>query len=282
VVGSPVLDVPAVDVPAVDAPAVDAPAVEAPAVEAPAVEPPVIVVVAAGTGGIGQAFIEQILRKTPTASVYASYSKTPPAQALLADDRITWSKADLKSETEVSTWLNAVESLDWLVNCAGMLHTEDNGPEKSIKEFNTEFFDQNMQANCLPTLLLAKYAAPLFRKTKNDSTTRIFATVSAKVGSIEDNRLGGWYSYRASKAALNMCLKNLSIEWQRQLPNVCVASLHPGTTDTRLSKPFQKNVSADSLFQSSYTADRLIEILGVLTAEQSGRFWSWDGTELPW
>ena len=144
-----------------------------------------------------------------------------------------------------------------------------------------------MQVNCVPTLLLAKHAVPLFRESRlnqkiSDASTKIFATVSAKVGSIEDNRLGGWHSYRASKAALNMCLKNLSIEWQRQLPDVCVASLHPGTTDTPLSKPFQKNVPVNSLFDSSYTATRLIEILGSLSPEQTGGFWSWDGKQLPW
>jgi len=241
-----------------------------------------ITAIAAGNGGIGQALIAQLLSRDPETRVHASYDSTLPSQALLDNSRITWTKADLTSESDISTWLGGIESLDWLVNCAGVLHTKDKGPEKSIREIDTDFFRHNMEVNCLPTLLLAKHAAVHFRQIKSDASVKIFAAVSAKVGSIEDNRLGGWYSYRASKAALNMCLKNISIEWQRQLPNVCVASLHPGTTDTRLSKPFQKNVAPTSLFDGDYTANRLIDILDALTPEQTGRFWSWDGKELPW
>ena len=241
-----------------------------------------IAVIAAGSGGIGQAIITQLLASNTAIRVYASYNNTTPPRQLLDNNRIVWNKINLTVEPDVSHWLAGIESPDWLVNCAGVLHTSDTGPEKSIREFETEFFLHNMQVNCMPTLLLAKHAAPLFRKSKTDASTKIFASLSAKVGSIEDNRLGGWHSYRASKAALNMCLKNLSIEWRRQLPNVCVASLHPGTTDTGLSKPFQKNVPASSLFDSSYTATRLIEILSSLSPEQSGGFWSWDGKELPW
>lgn len=241
-----------------------------------------IAVIAAGTGGIGQALIEHLLATKTAQRIHASYHVTTPPQPLLEDSRIVWTKADLTSEADVSAWLSGIQSMHWLVNCAGVLHTTHTGPEKSIREFDTDFYFHNMKVNCLPTLLLAKHAASILRHTKNDPEPRIFATVSAKVGSIDDNRLGGWYSYRASKAALNMCLKNLSIEWKRQFPNVCVAALHPGTTDTALSKPFQKNVAESSLFDCAYTASQLTGILSSLVAEQTGRFWSWDGRELPW
>ncbi len=241
-----------------------------------------IAVIAAGNGGIGQAFIERMLASKPDTIIHASYHHSIPTQTLLDNPRISWTKADLTSESDIKMWLGGIESLDWLVNCAGMLHNADKGPEKTIREFDADFFYHNIQVNCLPTLLLAKHATAIYRRQKSEASVKIFATVSAKVGSIEDNRLGGWYSYRASKSALNMSLKNLSIEWQRQLPNVCVASLHPGTTDTQLSKPFQKNVAANALFSSNYTADKLIDIIGSLSAEQTGRFWSWDGSELPW
>ena len=119
--------------------------------------------------------------------------------------------------------------------------------------------------------------APLKR-----SPAGVFAAISAKVGSIEDNRLGGWYSYRCSKAALNMALKTLSIEWQRKCPAVCVVSLHPGTTDTALSKPFQSHVPAASLFSPEKTAGFLVDRLAALRAEDSGSFLAFDGEALPW
>ena len=130
----------------------------------------------------------------------------------------------------------------------------------------------------MPTLLLAKYLHGSFRHGRPS----VFATVSAKVGSIEDNRLGGWYSYRASKAALNMCLKTLAIEWARTLPNVAVTALHPGTTDTALSRPFQRHVPPQHLFSPSQSVDYLLEVLDGLIPAQSGRFLAFDGEVLPW
>ncbi len=110
----------------------------------------------------------------------------------------------------------------------------------------------------------------------------IFASISAKVGSIEDNRLGGWYGYRASKAALNMFLKTIAIEYSRRCPKTIVVALHPGTTDTRLSQPFQKNVPPEKLFPVSKTVNLLLEVLAGLKLADSGEFFSWDGSRLPW
>lgn len=135
-----------------------------------------------------------------------------------------------------------------------------------------------MQINALPSLLLAKHLQANFKHKRPG----IFATISAKVGSIEDNRLGGWYSYRASKAALNMCLKTLAIEWQRVLPNVAVAALHPGTTDTFLSKPFQKNVPPEQLFTPEQSANYMLKVLKQLKPSETGKFWAFDGELLPW
>ena len=95
-------------------------------------------------------------------------------------------------------------------------------------------------------------------------------------------RLGGWVSYRASKAALNMCLKTVAIEWGRTLPNVTVAALHPGTTDTALSKPFQRHVPAGQLFSPQQSAGYMLEVLDQLNARDSGKFWAFDGELLPW
>jgi len=110
----------------------------------------------------------------------------------------------------------------------------------------------------------------------------LFTTVSAKVGSIEDNYLGGWVSYRSSKAALNMMLKTTALEWKRSLPNVVVAALHPGTTDTNLSKPFQAHVPASQLFTPQQSVSYMLNVFTDLKTEDSGKFLAFDGEELPW
>ena len=151
-------------------------------------------------------------------------------------------------------------------------------PEKSLRSFDAANLATTMQVNCLPTLLLAQALAALLKS----SEPAVFASVSARVGSISDNHLGGWYSYRISKAALNMAIRTLSVEWARSHRNVCVAALHPGTTATALSEPFQTNVPADKLFDADTTADYLLQVVASLDASKSGRFWAFDGSEIPW
>jgi NAD(P)-dependent dehydrogenase (short-subunit alcohol dehydrogenase family) len=109
----------------------------------------------------------------------------------------------------------------------------------------------------------------------------VFAALSARVGSISDNRLGGWHSYRASKAALNMLLRNLAVELGRSHPQAVVAGLHPGTVDTGLSRPFQKGVADGKLFAPAYSAERLLAVLDGLTPADSGGVFAWDGARIP-
>jgi NAD(P)-dependent dehydrogenase (short-subunit alcohol dehydrogenase family) len=109
-----------------------------------------------------------------------------------------------------------------------------------------------------------------------------FASLSARVGSITDNRSGGWYAYRGAKAAQNMYLRSLSLEWARRFPSACVTLLHPGTTDTALSRPFQTFVAADRLFSPERAAVQLLDVLSQQTPEQSGAFLAWDGQSIPW
>ena len=164
------------------------------------------------------------------------------------------------------------------INAAGFLHNDYFTPEKSTRQITTDYFLTSMMVNTLPTLLFARY---LVKQLKHKQPA-VFATVSARVGSIEENYLGGWYSYRSSKAALNQVLKTLSIEWRRNLKNVCVAALHPGTTDTGLSRPFQKNVSEKDLFTADQSVAYMMKVIKGLTPEKSGKFWSFDGEILPW
>jgi NAD(P)-dependent dehydrogenase (short-subunit alcohol dehydrogenase family) len=191
---------------------------------------------------------------------------------------IHWTSVDATDETALRAWLDSLGAIDWLINCVGMLHQPSQGPEKTIQSVDADHFRRSMDLNCLPTLLLAKHA----RKALAQSPAGVFATLSARVGSISDNRLGGWYSYRASKAALNMVLKSLAIEWARNAKNIRVVALHPGTTDTPLSRPFQQNVPAGKLFPPSRSASMLIEQLDRLHDHPSGRFIAYDGEEIPW
>ena len=178
----------------------------------------------------------------------------------------------------IQTWAKTFDRVDWLINCVGFLHGEKGGPEKGIRFFDPDFFFENIQVNTLPTMLLARD----FSRALKQSPAAILATVSARVGSIADNRLGGWYSYRVSKAALNMALKTLSIEWKHSHPRGCVVALHPGTNDTALSKPFQANVAPQDLRDPAATAASFVELLSGLDREQSGSFFAWDGESIAW
>ena len=133
------------------------------------------------------------------------------------------------------------------------------------------------RGNPLP-LLLAQALEPLIPK----DLPCHFASLSARVGSIGDNRSGGWYAYRAAKAAQNQLLRTLALEWRRRLPQMCVSLLHPGTTATRLSQPFQANVPAGQLFSPERAASQLLDVLAGLGPDQSGGFWAWDGQPIPW
>ena len=130
--------------------------------------------------------------------------------------------------------------------------------------------------NTIGPTLIGKYFIPLLKK---DSPS-ILSFLSARVGSISDNRIGGWYSYRASKAALNMIIKTLSIEVARNNKNAMIIGLHPGTVDTNLSKPFQGNVSNDKLFTPEYSISKMVEVMNNLSPDDSGNCFAWDGKRI--
>ena len=233
------------------------------------------ILVIGGSGGIGGAMITELLARFPQAQIVATHHRGRPT---VEHARLTWHSLDLRDSAAIDSWARDFKRVDWIVNAAGYLHGSGGGPEKSIRALDPEFLLENIRINTLPTLLLAKS----FSAALKQSPAPLLATVSARVGSIEDNRLGGWYSYRVSKAALNMALKTLSIEWKHSHPRGCIAALHPGTNDTALSKPFQANVAADDLFDPTYTASMFTDLLSKLGPADSGKFWAWDGATLPW
>ncbi len=233
------------------------------------------IVITGGSGGIGGAFVARLAARPNVRTISATYHRQRPE---LEHPKVSWQRLDLSDEAAIQDWAAHTGDIDWLINAAGILHTPAQGPEKTIRHLDPDFFLHSMSINALPSLLLAKHLHSRFRHGR----PAVFASVSARVGSIEDNRLGGWFSYRASKAALNMCLKTLAIEWRRTLPNVSVAALHPGTTDTPLSKPFQHNVPPEQLFAPTQSVDYLLKVLDGLEPGQSGQFLAFDGERLPW
>ena len=162
--------------------------------------------------------------------------------------------------------------------CHGVLHTKISRPEKRLENFSPTMFNDILTANTITPMLWLKYLTPIL-SGKNECKITVF---SARVGSITDNKLGGWYSYRASKAALNMLLKTASIELARRAKLIKLISFHPGTTDTPLSKPFQENVPKGKLFTSQFVAQRLLSIVHKMPIDGKASFIDWQGESIEW
>ena len=167
-------------------------------------------------------------------------------------------------------------SPDLVFVATGLLHEGDVAPEKDWRDLDAASMARNFAVNSIGPTLVAKHFLPLLPVER----TACFATLSARVGSISDNRLGGWYSYRASKAALNMLVRTLSVELKRKNPSAVCVGLHPGTVDTPLSEPFQRNVPEGKLFTPEYSAAKLLGVLARLECRDSGKLFAWDGQEI--
>ncbi|AMO58587.1 C factor cell-cell signaling protein [Endozoicomonas montiporae] len=233
------------------------------------------ILITGGNGGIGLAMVQAILNTMPDATVHATWrSKEPEFQ----HNNLVWHSLDLTDESQIENLSKRLSKLDWLINAAGLLHNQTHMPEKTIQSIESDFFLESLKANTLPSLLLARYFQPALKQSEDSR----FAVISARVGSISDNYLGGWISYRCAKAALNMALKTISIEWKRTVPKCTVLALHPGTTNTPLSKPFQRNVSPEKLFSPEKSVQQLLNVIKTSSSDSTGQFLAYDGTELPW
>lgn len=252
-----------------------------------AIATPKQALVVGANGGIGFGFVEKLLADSRVEKIYATYRRAETADRLLAlaathRDRLVCWPMDLADESQIAAVIAEIGSqsdrLHWVINAVGLLHDGELQPEKSLRHLQSDRLLRYFQVNSIGGALLAKHVHPLLRHGDRS----VFASISAKVGSIGDNFLGGWYGYRASKAALNMLMRNVAIEFRRTSPNTIVVVLHPGTTDTELSRPFQKGVPPEKLFPVDRTVMQLLAILENLNSEDSGAFFSWDGTPLPW
>lgn len=198
----------------------------------------------------------------------------------LKHEAITTFPFDLLDEQSIASAAHEIGKdgpLDLVIVATGVLQTEELRPEKSWRALDMTDLAMAFAINATGPALIAKHTLPLLRKDARS----VFAALSARVGSIEDNRLGGWHGYRASKAALNQLVRNFSIELGRNNPEAIAVTLHPGTVDTSLSRPFQRGLPTGQLVSSSASAANLLQVIEQLTPKDSGLLLAWDGSRIP-
>ena len=233
-----------------------------------------VAVIGAG-GGIGKAVVHALCDDPNVAAVYA-HSRRAPATG---HKKIVAHDLDILDEGALAEAAAVSPPLDLVFVATGILHDEVSGlgPEKSWRALSASSLAQVYAVNAIGPALVAKHFLPLLRRDRKSA----FAAISARVGSISDNGLGGWHAYRASKAALNQLIKTFAIELARRNPTALCVGMHPGTVDTGLSKPFQRGVPDGKLFTPAFSAHSMLSVLDGLTAEDSGGLFAWDGSKIP-
>ncbi len=226
-----------------------------------------------GAGGIGKCISDYLRSVSPNLDVIECGRN-------LADPKSIY--LDLEDEHSFKSFENQIslltKPLRLVINTSGFLHSDLIRPEKRLSHINRANVIKNFSINAIAPILIAKSVEQFIRPELPFS----FSSLSARVGSIADNNLGGWYSYRASKAAQNQFLKTLSIEWRRKYPLSIVSILHPGTCDTKLSRPFQSSVPEGKLFSPSKSSEYLISIISEQNPSDTGKFLAWDNSIIPW
>ena len=226
------------------------------------------------TGSIGKAFLEYYVSDNTTEKVYSiSRSKNN-----VEDKKIVNLDLNLTNKNDYAKLSSFIpkNSLDKVIIASGILHDDDLQPEKTISSLDLDNFQKIFSVNAFAPALLLKFFFPLIRRNEN----ALIGILSARVGSISDNKIGGWHSYRASKSALNMIIKNFSIEIGRKYKKSIIVGLHPGTVDSKLSKPFQKNVPSEKLFTGEYSASKIIKVLEDLNIEDTGKCFDFNALEI--
>ncbi len=230
------------------------------------------VVVVGASGGIGAALVERLVASGHIERVHA-LSRQGKAHPSPKVSNLTF---DFTSEASIEAAAQALAEagpLDVVIVATGLLQGDGISPEKNLRALSIDGFEKSFLINTVGPAMTAKYFLPLMRRDGK----AVFAALSARVGSISDNRIGGWYAYRSAKAALNMTLKTLSIEMGRRFKELVIIGLHPGTVDTDLSKPFQGNVPEGKLFTPDYSAEKLLAVIDQVTPADSGNVLDWAG-----
>lgn len=238
--------------------------------------PRLAVVVGAG-GGLGRAFVEELSKEPGWAKVVGVGRRRPDDWP--EDPRLPFLVADLLDEQDLTDLADAVAKLGapgLILIATGLLHEPGLTPEKSMKAVTAASLSRLFEVNAVLPALVCKHLAPLLPRDERS----VIAALSARVGSIGDNRLGGWHAYRASKAALNMLIRCQAIELSRERPLAICAALHPGTVDTPLSAPFAR--ASRSIAPPREAAAKLIKVVHQLEAADSGCFFDYDGAPIPW
>jgi NAD(P)-dependent dehydrogenase (short-subunit alcohol dehydrogenase family) len=236
--------------------------------------------------GIGLEAVRQWLARSPESRVFAT-CRTPAAAESLEQlrrsyaDRLRVLPLDVTDEASVEAAAADVaretKRIELVLNVAGVLHGPGFSPEKKLGHVDPQALRQVFEVNAFGPLLMAKHFHGFLRHDERS----VFASLSARVGSISDNRLGGWYAYRASKAAQNMFTKNIAIELGRLAPKAIVVGLHPGTVATELSEPFQRNVPEGKLLSAQASVAALLDVIDGLGSDDSGRVFDFRGEEVP-
>jgi len=228
------------------------------------------------SGGIGAELVAQLSERPDISRVHAVSRR-----GTAASGKIVSHTADITAESDLSSLADALEreqDIRLVIVATGILSDGDAlSPEKSYRQQSMQAFEQVFRVNTFGPALVARYILPLMARNGR----AVFSALTARVGSIDDNRLGGWHAYRASKAALNMLLRNYAIEQARRNDDFIVAGLHPGTVDTHLSRPFQKNVPDGQLFTPQISAAHMLRVIDRLTPADSGKCFDWAGKEIP-
>lgn len=232
--------------------------------------------VVGASGGIGGAFVAALESCPAVERIFRLSRSRPPAE------EGTTVYLDLEREETIAAAARAIEdsadTLDLVIVASGLLHDGERlRPEKTWRHLSGAALETAFRVNAAGPALVAKHFLPLLARDRK----AVFAALSARVGSIEDNRLGGWHAYRASKAALNMLLKTMAIELARRNPTALCVGLHPGTVDTGLSAPFQGGVPDDKLFPPARAARHMLGVLDGLKPDDSGGLYAWDGGRIP-
>ncbi|MBB5373435.1 SDR family NAD(P)-dependent oxidoreductase [Acidocella aromatica] len=227
------------------------------------------------TGAIGGALVRELAARG-VERIYA-LSRRPPPQD---EGVVVTGFADILDDASLAAAAERIGrdgALDTVIIATGILHAPGIMPEKALRDIQAKAFAEIFAVNCTGPALVMKHFIPLLPRHR---PARL-AVLSARVGSISDNRKGGWYAYRASKAALNMVVRSAAIETARRAPLAAIVALHPGTVDTPLSQPFQSFVPPGQLTTRQQAAQRLLDVLGSAGPTDSGKIIGYDGKEIP-